>query len=124
MAVDGALRQLVEGELQSPPERVAACKRGYVVRSTALVVVDAGQRLTVGPLRSRFDDARERAGEARALFQFRDLRGKAGTDKTDLAGDIRQAQKQLGHASVTMTEHYVRARRGDVVKPASRVLAD
>jgi len=123
MAVDGALRQLVEGELQPPPERVAACKRGYVVRSTALVVDDAGQRLTVGPLRSRFDDARERAGEAKALFQFRDLRGKAGTDKTDLA-DIRQAQKQLGHASVMMTEHYVRARRGDVVKPASRVLAD
>jgi hypothetical protein len=27
-------------------------------------------------------------------FQFRDLRGKAGTDKTESIGDIRQAQKQ------------------------------
>ncbi|OXS92895.1 hypothetical protein B7H01_16215 [Pandoraea apista] len=38
-------------------------------------------------------------------------------NKTDTTGDIRQAQKQLGHTSVTMTEHYVRNRRGDKVKP-------
>jgi len=34
-----------------------------------------------------------------------------------LAGDIRKAQRQLGHKSVTMTEHYVRKRRGDKVEP-------
>lgn len=108
---------VVEGELQALLERIAARKRTYVVHSTALVVNEKGQRLTVGALRSRFDDARERAGVDKARFQFRDLRGKAGTDKTDAVGDIRQAQKQLGHRSVTMTETYVRARRGDVVKP-------
>ncbi|QKM50202.1 hypothetical protein B7760_04263 [Burkholderia glumae] len=42
---------------------------------------------------------------------------KAGTDKTDSTGDIRQAQKQLGHTTIGMTEHYVRNRRGDKVKP-------
>ena len=49
-------------------------------------------------------------------FQFRDLRAKAATDKAD-AQDMRQAQRQLGHASVVMTEAYVRARRGDKVTP-------
>lgn len=50
-------------------------------------------------------------------FQLRDLRAKAGTDKADSAGDIRQAQRQLGHTSVAMTKHYVRNRRGDKVGP-------
>ena len=51
------------------------------------------------------------------LFQFRDLRAKAGTDKTESAGDIRAAQLQLGHKSLKMTEHYVRERKGDKVGP-------
>jgi integrase len=50
-------------------------------------------------------------------FQFRDLRAKAGTDKADSAGDIRQAQQQLGHQSVTTTEIYVRKRRGALTSP-------
>lgn len=43
-------------------------------------------------------------------IRFRGLRAKAATDKTDAAGDIRQAQKQLGRTTVGMTENYVRAR--------------
>lgn len=50
-------------------------------------------------------------------FQFRDLRAKAATDKAESTGDIRQAQKQLGHTTIAMTEHYTRDRRGDTVKP-------
>ncbi|ABI58585.1 phage-related integrase [Nitrosomonas eutropha C91] len=43
---------------------------------------------------------------------------KAGIDKAESADDIRQAQKQLGHASVTMmTEIYVRERKGDKTTP-------
>lgn len=49
-------------------------------------------------------------------IQFRDLRAKAGTDAAD-AGGLDRAQRQLGHASVTMTEHYVRNRLGDKVEP-------
>jgi integrase len=46
-----------------------------------------------------------------------DLRAKAGTDKADSSADIREAQKQLGHTTVTMTEHYTRNRRGAKVTP-------
>lgn len=44
------------------------------------------------------------AGHVRAIY----LRAKAGTDMTDSSGDIRQAQRQPGHKSLRMTEHYVR----------------
>ncbi|ALS64920.1 tyrosine-type recombinase/integrase [Pandoraea apista] len=111
------LRIAVEGELAALIERIRARKRGYKVVSTALVVNESGQRLTSDALRSRFDKARAAAGIDKDRFQFRDLRAKAGTDKTDSAGDIRQAQQQLGHSSVVMTERYVRQRRGDKVKP-------
>ncbi|TAM07545.1 MAG: integrase [Paraburkholderia sp.] len=85
--------------------------------SDALVVNECGERLMSDALRFRFDRARLIAGVNKNLFQFRDLRAKAGTDKTESAGDIRAAQKQLGHSSVTMTEHYVRERTGDKVGP-------
>ena len=49
-------------------------------------------------------------------FQFRDLRAKAGTDKAE-SQDIHAAQKQLGHKTIIMTEHYVRERLGDKVEP-------
>lgn len=50
-------------------------------------------------------------------LQFRDLRAKAATDKADSAGDIREAQRQLGHTTVAMTEHYRRQRRGQKTTP-------
>ncbi len=68
-------------------------------------------------MRYRFDKAREAAGVAKVDFQFRDLHAKAGTDKADSAGDIRQAQAQLGHKSVTTTEIYVRKRKGAKTTP-------
>ncbi|RBK90304.1 integrase, partial [Xanthomonas oryzae pv. oryzae] len=40
-----------------------------------------------------------------------------GVDKADSAGDIRQAQAQLGRASVTTTEIYVRKRKGAKTTP-------
>lgn len=94
------------------------------VRSLHLVVAQDGQPLTYSGFIQRFQDARAAAAkahpelaEAIRRFQFRDLRAKAGTDKADSAGDIRQAQRQLGHSSVVMTEQYVRNRRGDKVDP-------
>lgn len=81
------------------------------------MVNEWGLPLRAGTLRGRFNKAREAAGVPKAAFQFRDLRAKAGTDKTESAGDIRQAQKQLGHGSVTTTEKYVRRRRDDKAAP-------
>lgn len=49
-------------------------------------------------------------------FQFRDLRAKAGTDKEE-SGGLDAAKDQLGHASALMTAHYVRHRKGKLVKP-------
>lgn len=48
-------------------------------------------------------------------FQFRDLRAKAATDKDDAEG-LGPAQDQLGHTTPAMTAHYVRHRRGEIVK--------
>lgn len=111
------LRMEVTGELKSVIDRIRARKATYKVVSTALVVTETGQRMTLRTLQYRFRTAREAAGIPADEFQFRDLRAKAGTDKTDATGDIRQAQKQLGHNSVQMTETYVRNRRGDKVGP-------
>ncbi|MNM06946.1 site-specific tyrosine recombinase XerC [compost metagenome] len=109
------LRIAVEGELLALLERISRRKKGYTLHHTRLVVDEDGQPLAKDQLRYRFDKARELAGVAKADFQFRDLRAKAGTDKADSSGDIRQAQAQLGHASVVMTEHYVR--KGKKVTP-------
>lgn len=121
-------------------ERLIAQKRALPVHALQLVLNEGGQPLTVAALRKRFHKARDRAiakltkdltGARVAIagevlrqriagvmaFQFRDLRAKAGTDKAERAGDIRQAQRQLGHASLVMTEQYLRERRGDLVEP-------
>ncbi|HEY4696465.1 MAG TPA: tyrosine-type recombinase/integrase [Gallionella sp.] len=111
------LRIRIEGDLAILIERILARKIGHKIRSLYLIVDDHGQRYTYPMLRAHFDTAREAAGVAKATFQFRDLRAKAATDKTESSGDIRQAQKQLGHTTVTMTEHYVRGRRGEKVGP-------
>lgn len=71
---------------------------------------DEGQPLSYFALRSRFDKARELAG---VRFQFRDLRAKAATD----TGDLAHSQKLLAHKNREMTEHYVRSRLGERVKP-------
>ena len=64
-------------------------------------------------LEARFRKAAKAVG---STFQLRDFRAKAGTDKAESSGDIRKAQKQLGHSTVTMTEDYIRA-RGEKVDP-------
>ncbi|MFM0318152.1 tyrosine-type recombinase/integrase [Paraburkholderia nemoris] len=111
------LRITVSGELAEVIDRIRARKEACKAKCDALVVNELGERLMRDALRFRFDRARHAAKVDKNLFQFRDLRAKAGTDKTEAAGDIRAAQKQLGHSSVTMTEHYVRERKGDKVGP-------
>ncbi len=108
----------ITGELAALLERVAKRKREKCpngrekVYSTRLIVDDDGLALGRAALRYRFDKAREAAGTAKGEFQFRDIRAKAGTDKADSAKDIREAQHQLGHSSVTTTEIYVRKKWG------------
>lgn len=107
----------IEGELTAVISRIMTRKAGYKIRSLALIVDENGQKLTTRQLQWLFDKARRAIGLNHESFQFRDLRAKAGTDKAESSGDIRQAQRQLGHANITMTEHYVRNRKGDKIKP-------
>jgi integrase len=111
------LRIRIQGELAILIKRIQARKSEFKVRNLALILDDKGQRLTAYALRGHFDRAREAAGINKESFQFRDLRAKAGTDKAESSGDIREAQKQLGHSTITMTEHYVRDRKGSKVTP-------
>lgn len=120
-------------------ERLVTAKAHHQVRSLALVCNEDGQSLSGPALNKRFAKARAKAArklQAQAAeatsplvaaglratavavlgFQFRDLRAKAGTDRAARDG-AHKAQQQLGHASVTMTEHYLRNRRGDLVDP-------
>lgn len=110
------LRISIEGELESLMQRILKRKSQHVIRSLYLIVNENGERLSKSTLRSQFDIARAKAGINKTDFQFRDLRAKAGTDKAE-SSDIWQAQKQLGHSDVTITHRYVRARKGDKVKP-------
>jgi len=105
-------------------DRIAEAKRDKKITSMALVCGANGLRMTTSALDNAFDRARARAMlkhrdspdmvAAIKQFQFRDLRAKAGTDKAD-ATDMHEAQRQLGHSSITMTEHYVR--QGKIVSP-------
>lgn len=110
------VRVAVVGELADVIDRIKTRKRSCAVYATRLVVDDRGRPLSLGRLQSHFVAAREAAGIEPAAFQFRDLRAKAATDKTERS-DIRQAQKQLGHSTVTTTEGYVRNRLGDKATP-------
>ncbi len=107
------LRIGIIGQLAHVIDRVMERKRTHKIRSLALVCNEDGQPLTKCALRSRFDKARR---VARVTFQFRDLRAKVGTDKAN-ATDLREAQKQLGHETIAMTEHYIRNRIGEKVDP-------
>lgn len=98
----------ITGELAETIARINARPRKAI--SAYLIQDENGQPLTQGALRSRFDKAREASG---VQFQFRDIRGKAATD----TGNLAHSQKLLGHKNREMTEHYVKARAGERVKP-------
>lgn len=98
----------ITGELAAVIARIKARPKKAI--SDFLIQDENGQPLTQHALRSRFGKAREQAGVS---FQFRDIRAKAATD----TGDLAHSQKLLAHKSRIMTEHYVKARTGERVKP-------
>jgi integrase len=98
----------VTGELAAVIARISARPRRAI--SPYLIQDENGQPVSQLALRSRFDKARELA---KVSFQFRDIRAKAATD----TGDLAHSQKLLAHKNRDMTEHYVRARVGERVKP-------
>ena len=98
----------VTGELAAVIARINERPRRAI--SSYLIQDESGQPLTQYALRSRFDKARTLA---KVDFQFRDIRAKAATD----TGDLAHSQKLLAHKNRNMTEHYVKTRSGERVKP-------
>ena len=78
--------------------------------SDFLIQDDNGRRLSMLAMRARFDKARRAAGVS---FQFRDIRAKTASD----TGDLAHSQRLLGHKNRDMTEHYMRQRIGQPVRP-------
>jgi len=109
---DKPIRIEVGGDLDKLIKRMDERKRKYGVRALQLLVDEKGRPLTKSMLRSRFEKAREAAGEIAEHFQFRDLRRKAAADLRDQV-NIFASQSLLGHSNVEMTEHYAggKARR-------------
>lgn len=112
------LRIAVEGELATVIDRIKARKVAGMT-----LISRQGKPMTKAALRGAFDRARDAAVKAHPemeakvrAFQFRDLRAKAGTD-TEATRGMAAAKDQLGHSSEVMTAHYVRHRRGKLVKP-------
>lgn len=98
----------ITGQLAEVIERINLRPRKAI--SPYLIQDENGQPLSQFALRSRFDKARTLA---KVDFQFRDIRAKAATD----TGDLAHSQKLLAHKNRDMTEHYVKARVGERVKP-------
>lgn len=98
----------VTGELAAVIARINGRPRRAI--SVFLIQDENGQPLTQLALRSRFDKARTLA---KVDFQFRDIRAKAATD----TGDLAHSQSLLGHKNREMTEHYVKSRIGERVRP-------
>ncbi|CAD5374699.1 Integrase [Rubrivivax sp. A210] len=98
----------VVGELAALIERINARPRERL--SAFLIQDDNGRPLSPGAMQARFDKARKAAG---VHFQFRDIRAKTASDLPDLG----HSQRLLGHQHRDMTEHYVRQRIGQRVKP-------
>lgn len=101
----------VAGSLPDLFDRIRARKAGRKIHCTRLITGAHGQPIGVNWLSRLWKAARAKAGIT-ADLQFRDLRAKAATDKEEATGNIRDAQKQLGHRNVSMTEHYTRNRKG------------
>lgn len=98
--ITGHLAEVIERINQRPKKAI----------SPYLIQDENGQPLSQLALRSRFDKARTLA---KVDFQFRDIRAKAATD----TGDLAHSQKLLAHKNRDMTEHYVKSRIGERVKP-------
>ena len=93
--------------------------RARTVRSAWLITTPAGQPLSLGMLRIRFNAARMAAAAAHPelansikAFQFRDSRAKAASE----IDDIKDAQKLLAHSDSQITKTVYR-RVGERVKP-------
>src|SRR5690606_9753866 len=96
------LRIAVTGELQSLLNRIRARRARYKIVTTHLVVNQYGRPVVPRTVAAWLKEVREKTGINPDLFQYRDLRAKAGTDTEESLG-IEAAQNQLGHSTPRTT---------------------
>lgn len=107
----------IKGQFKQLIERIQRRMATLPLQSFAIFCNESGAAWSYNTLNKRFIKARGAAGVAKENFQLRDLRAKAATDTDEATGSSRKAQDQLGHSSITMTEHYIKNRRGKKVSP-------
>lgn len=110
----GKVRLLIEW---TPALRAAveACASGD--RIGHLLKTQSGTGYRYSGIRSAWVRACARAGITD--LHIHDLRGRAGVDALESAGqDVRAAQRLLGHSGEAMTRHYVEGKYAKRVKPA------
>ncbi len=117
------LRIGIEGQLKTLLARILERKKTYKIRTLQLICTETGRPITQNALSLRFVKARAKAAKNNPKikteilnYQYRDLRAKAATDKAENEG-MREAQLLAGHSKMSMTEHYVRNRKGQKVSP-------
>ena len=110
-------------KVKSKFDGILKSKQAHKVRTSQLICTETGRSISQNALRLRFDKRRDKAIKQNPAiakdvkhFQFRDSRAKAASDKAE-SETMRDAQLQLGHSSMAMTEQYVRQRRGQKVSP-------
>ena len=106
IAIEGDLERIVDAHLNAP-----------VVWQT-FIHTRPGARFTYGGLAVMFRRYCRKAGVAD--FGMYDIKSKAATDMFRSGTSLEQIQQLLGHASVTTTEIYIKARLSDFVQPNAR----
>ena len=116
-------RVAIEGDLKRFLDRV---RKRSVVGTTILANNDGQPLSPFGTFRYHFDLARKAAAkeaEEKGIewqeFQFRDLRAKVVTDRTDSEG-LEAARVAAGHTTQNQTRSYNRARQGEKSTPNPR----
>jgi integrase len=120
------IRMEITGDLKLLIDRIINAKKSYKVRTLQLICTETGRSISQQALAERFTKARAKAAKVAAenktlaeeimKYQFRDLRAKAITDKSE-SGGVNEAQKLAGHSTEKMTQHYVRSKIGEKVSP-------
>ena len=107
------VRIAIKGQLKEIIERRST--GGYIFTS------NRGNKFTRQAITTKFSKLRELAIKTYpelenelSKFQLRDLRAKAGTDKSLLLSED-EARQQLGHTSIQMTKRYIR--KNKIVDP-------
>lgn len=107
------------GSIPEVLERIRERKKGHKIVTARLIVNQYGRPVGVNAMSRHWKAACDKLGIVG--IQFRDLRAKAATDTEEATGNIRKAQKQMGHTRLATTEGYVRNRRGALVAPTKEL---